>query len=124
MKTKRWMALFTGICILCAAWLLLPTGTTHVAEIYQDQQLLYRIDLDQVDAPYDISIQQDGHSNTIHVIPGDLCVTSASCPDGVCVQHGYLSTQATPIVCLPNKLVIQYESSNSAEADAVTGVAP
>ena len=57
------------------------------------------------------------------MIPGDLCVTSASCPDGICVNHGYLSARAGPIVCLPNRLVIQYRSSDPADADAVAGVA-
>ena len=124
MKTKTWIAIFAGVCILCAGALLLLSGKkSNVAEIYQDGKLLYTIELDKVSEPYDLKIEGDWRSNTVHVIPGDLCVTSASCPDGVCINHGYLSTRAGPIVCLPNRLVIQYRSSDPAEVDAVAGVA-
>lgn len=123
MKTKMWIALFGGICILCAAALLLfPAKKTDVAEIYQNGQLLYTISLSKVREPYDIQLERDGKSNTIHVIRGDLCITHASCPDGVCVNHGYLSSKAGPIVCLPNRVVIKYSGTPS-DIDAVTGAA-
>ncbi|MBQ8509428.1 MAG: NusG domain II-containing protein [Clostridia bacterium] len=38
---------------------------------------------------------------------GRIRVSAADYPDQVCVHQGWQSTGAMPIVCLPNKLVIQ-----------------
>ena len=50
-----------------------------------------------------------------------MSLPKASCPDQVCVKHGFLSSKATPIVCLPNKIVILYSGSVSETVDAVAG---
>lgn len=122
MKPRAWITLFVCVCLLrVAALVFLPSQKGDVVEIYQNRTLLYTIHLDQVSEPYDIELENDGDSNTIHVIPGDICITHASCPDQVCVKHGCLSSKATPIVCLPNKIVIQYSGSVSETVDAVAG---
>ena len=48
-------------------------------------------------------------------------MTSASCPDKVCVHRGKLSEKASPIVCLPNRVLIQYQDNKGGDVDAVTG---
>lgn len=123
MKAKHFIALISVLCLICVGTLFLLSAKDRgqIVEIYQNKQLLYTIDLEQVDTPYDIELEHNGQTNTIHVIHGDICVTCASCPDGVCVNRGYLSKQITPIVCLPNQVVIQYSSSSSDEVDAVAG---
>ena len=62
--------------------------------------------------------------NTILVEPGRICVTEAECPDHVCIQMGWLSSEhPTPIVCLPNEVVIMLSDSteNTNRIDGVTG---
>ena len=59
--------------------------------------------------------------NTIHITHDDIDMTSASCPDKVCVHRGKLSEKASPIVCLPNRVLIQYRDSKGGDVDAVTG---
>ena len=50
-----------------------------------------------------------------------MCVESADCPNGECVAMGYLKSRYLPVVCLPNRLVIQYSDVNASdEPDAVS----
>ena len=46
---------------------------------------------------------------------------TASCPDQVCVKHGALREGGTPIVCLPNRITIDWLETADGGADAVTG---
>lgn len=125
MKNRSWFLLFVCIALLCAgAWIALPARAENpVAEIYQDSKLLYTIDLHSVQAPYDIVLEENGHCNTIHITHDDIEITAATCPDQVCVHRGCLSRKATPIVCLPNRILIQSQRSPSDEVDAVVGAA-
>ena len=42
------------------------------------------------------------------------------CPDLVCVQHGPLQKRGGPIVCLPNRLTIEW-AKHDAQVDALSG---
>ena len=46
---------------------------------------------------------------------GKVAVTSASCPSQDCVKHGF-SDRGAPIVCLPNRLTIEFSSDASYDA--------
>ena len=61
-----------------------------------------------------------GFTNTIEVEPGRIRVREAGCPDQVCVNQGYISDGTVPIVCLPNKLVIEITGGGDS-LDAATG---
>jgi hypothetical protein len=39
---------------------------------------------------------------------GEICVSSAECPDKTCVKMGKLRSESLPIVCLPNHLIIRF----------------
>ncbi len=58
-------------------------------------------------------------NNTIQIKDGVICVCEADCPDKLCVRHGGLRNKYDAIVCLPNKIVIEYK--NGGEIDAVAG---
>ena len=51
---------------------------------------------------------------------GEIYMESAACPDQICVEHGPLRPGGTPIVCLPNRLSIQWIERDAA-VDAVSG---
>ena len=51
---------------------------------------------------------------------GEIYMESAECPDQICVEHGPLRPGGTPIVCLPNRLSIQWIERDAA-VDAVSG---
>ena len=49
---------------------------------------------------------------------GKIAVTEASCPDHYCMKRGFCNS-GTEIVCLPNRLVIQFLDAQ--EIDAAVG---
>ena len=59
--------------------------------------------------------------NIIRIDENGVCVESADCPNGECVAMGYLKSKYFPVVCLPNKLMIQYTNTNIEDGlDAVS----
>ena len=107
MKTKIWIILLAVLLALSlAAGLFLLSGGEDAsrAEIWSDGELLYTLDL-SVDQK--LEIHCGSGVNEITVKDGSIAVTEANCPDGYCMDRGFCSG-GTPIVCLPNKLVIEF----------------
>ena len=44
--------------------------------------------------------------NTVVIRDGRVCVESASCPDKICVNTGWIQYDGQMIVCLPHKLIV------------------
>ena len=61
-----------------------------------------------------------GTGNHLEIRGGEIRMTEADCPDQICVEHGPLRPGGTPIVCLPNRLSIQWIERDAA-VDAVSG---
>jgi hypothetical protein len=92
-----------------------------VARITLDGEVWEEIDLSAVKAPYTLQVEgKDGLTNTILVEPGQIQVQRADCPDQICVHQGVISDGTVPIVCLPNKLIIQIVGGGDG-LDAATG---
>lgn len=106
----------------CAAFLLLrPAGEGTVARITLDGAVVEEIDLSAVTQGYTFTVEgPGGFSNTIQVEPGRIRVLEAGCPDQVCVHQGYISDGTAPIVCLPNRLVIEITGGGDS-LDAAAG---
>ena len=122
MKADRLCLLFLGavaaLCVLCIALIPLFARPGATADILQNGTLLRSVSLDKsteftVPAP-------NGGSNTVTVRDGRIRVSHASCPDQVCVKQGWVSTDMTPIVCLPNGLVVQIKGGDR-HIDGQTG---
>ena len=106
-----------------AAFLLIPKeeGGHPVARITLDGQMVEEIDLTAVSEPYFLTVEgENGLTNTIQVEHGRIRVSEAGCPDQVCVHQGYISDGTVPIVCLPNKLIIEITGGGEV-LDAATG---
>lgn len=101
--------LFIASAAMCAVALHAPHG--DVVEIRSDGELLYTIDL-AASSDKTIIVEHDGKENTITIENHRICVSDADCPDNVCVRTGWLDSPSIPIVCLPNKLVIEYADSD------------
>ena len=79
------------------------------------------IDLAEVESEYSFDITDDeGGTNTVTVRPGEIAVTSANCPDKVCVHMGYIKNSSVPITCLPHKLVITIVDDGSDGPDSIS----
>lgn len=112
-STKFWVILLGAVlAVSLAASLLVFRGRGGAcACIYQNGQLMRTVDLSQVSEPFTFTVEGPAGTNTVQVEPGRIRVSAADCPDQVCVHQGWISTGVVPIVCLPNRLVIQIEDS-------------
>lgn len=126
-KTGFWIAVIAAILVLSAGALLLQHLSQKdavVAEIYVKGECVRTIDLSAVKAPETFEVEGVIGTNTVLVEPGRICITEADCPDHVCIQMGWLSSEhPTPIVCLPNEVVIALsdQTEDHSGIDGVTG---
>jgi hypothetical protein len=94
------------------------------AEVYQDGNLIKTIDLTKVTESYTFTVKgENGEENVIEVKDGEIGIISASCPDHVCVNMGFIRDGAMPITCLPNHLVIKVTDTEKTAEDVIDGVA-
>ena len=109
MRTKVVLLLLLAAVAVSAAWLLLRDRGTDspVARISRDGVLLEEIDLNRVDEPYTLTLEDGSGTNTVAVERGRVCISEADCPDRICVNQGWISDGTVPIVCLPHKLIIE-----------------
>lgn len=111
MKTRYWIIMIAAVAAAAAAATVLvrfltPAGAT--AEIVKDGVVIRRIDLDAVVEEYSFTVGEEGDRNVITVKPGAVCVSSADCPDKICVAHGWVTKDDPyPAVCLPHKLTVR-----------------
>ena len=117
MKTKYWIAVMAFLLALSLGLSLLTLGGEDAtrAEITSEGKLIRTVDL-SVDQQFTIRTE-DGY-NVVTVKDGKIAVTDASCPDHYCMARGFC-TGGTPIVCLPNRLVISFAGDQ--EVDALAG---
>ncbi len=90
-----------------------------VAVIKYDNNEIYRIDLNSVDEPYYIPIENEYHTKIL-VEKGKICFAEAECPDKVCVNTGKISRPGQIAVCIPAKLIIEITGRESL-IDGITG---
>lgn len=122
-KNRIWIIVFSVAALLClCVWLFISniSSPTNVVGIYNHGSLVEKIDLNSVTDEYEITLSGEYGDNIILVSNDHIKMKSADCPDKLCVKHGELKTSSSPIVCLPNKVVIKFENSTGG-ADAKTG---
>ena len=123
MTNRIWIVVFSFVALLCLGiWLFISNASSpsKVVGIYKDGSLVEKIDLNSVTGEREITLSGDLGDNVILVSNGRIEMKSADCPDKICVEHGELKSSSSPIVCLPNKVVIKFENSTDG-ADAKTG---
>lgn len=105
-----------GLCfaLLRAA----PPGARVVVE--QDGRVVLSQELSRLAGPEEIQVAGSrGLCLTVALYPDGVQVTSAGCPDQVCVRTGKLERAGESAVCLPARVVVRLEGG--AGADAITG---
>ena len=114
-KTKIWVIIFALILIISSIAAVIIFANNHdcqQVQIVQNGVIIKEIDLSKVDTPYEFKVEdENGGYNSILVENGKIRISSADCPDKVCVHQGWLKNEA-PIVCLPHKLVIKAAETN------------
>ncbi len=117
-KTRSFVLLFLALAAVCVLWLLLPKNSdaTHVRVIL-DGELVAEIDLSAVREPYTLAV---GEHNTLEITPDGVRMLKADGPDGVCLRQGY-AAPGNPIICLPNRVVVEVTGHAPADVDAIVG---
>ncbi len=124
MKTRFWIILFTLAAVAALAvslFILNHTQSEAIAGVYSDGTLIRTIDLSKVTETYEFTVSYGDEYNTIQVSSEGIRVIDSSCPDKICVHHGFLGS-GMPIVCLPNRLVIRWLTETDTQYDAMTGI--
>ena len=65
-------------------------------------------------------IEINNGTNILIIKDGVADMTEADCPDKLCVKQKSISKNHENIICLPNKVIVEVESSEDSEYDAVT----
>jgi hypothetical protein len=121
-STRTWIVSILVFFLVCAggAAALFFSKPGTVANVYRDGKCIYSVDLSAVTAPFEKSFtDENGHTNTIRVEKGRICMTKADCPDKTCVHTGWIDSSALPVVCLPHRLVIRVEKKAESGIDTV-----
>lgn len=115
MKTKAWILIFSALALVCLGLrlFLLSAPEKKAAQVYSAGELIWEIDLTE-NAEY--RVENGGGWNILTVKDGKICVSYASCPTQDCVKCGAQNSGA-PIVCLPNRMVIEF--SDAVQLDAL-----
>ena len=109
---KLLTAALAAAVVLAGIFLLRPGHkegeTGAIARIKLDGRVIEEIDLTALTEPKTIVVEgAGGLTNTIIAENGTIRVEKADCPDQVCVRQGAIADGTVPIVCLPNKLIIE-----------------
>jgi hypothetical protein len=91
--------------IIASGFMFLSKDEQRYVHIYKDNLAVgvYPLDKDRV-------IRIDTH-NTVEIRNGKVRMLAADCPDKRCVKQG--AGDVLPIVCLPNRVVVEIRSSNA-----------
>jgi len=109
------------VCILLVAslvlsYLFLFRDRGDTVKVTVDGKLYKEYPLSQ-NISEDIVVGEN--SNRLVIKNGKAYVESATCPDGICVNHSPIYRSGQSIVCLPNQVVITVIKRDASSPDAV-----
>ena len=67
-----------------------------------------------------IEIKNGDVTNTLVIKGGVADMTSADCPDHLCVKQKAISKEGESIICLPNKVVVTVKSDTKSDIDSIS----
>ncbi len=114
MKTRTWILLLSALVLLCLGLSLPLLRQTQAASvnIFSDGTLVAALPLS---ADHTLTIPAPGGGeNTVTIRSGAIAVTAATCPDHYCMHRGFC-TGGSSIVCLPNRLVIEFSGEQAVD---------
>ena len=122
MKKSRIILIITAIIFglgIISSLLVFRIPRSNIVSIRSGGREIYSIDLSRAeDCVFDIEFE--GRVNTVEIKDHTIRVTEADCPDRICVKTAAIEAGkgSAPIVCLPNRLVIEPKNGS---ADGRTG---
>ena len=118
LKKKDWILILIIVCVAGGAFLFHQVvggrGANCVTvKVNGEIEGTYSLSEDR-----EVSI--NGGTSILQIKNGKASMISADCPDQLCVHQKAVSMNHENIICLPNKVVVEVESSEESEFDAVT----
>jgi len=99
--------------------LLIPRMTSKsdnlIAEIYENGKLTHSVKLNDIDKPYEISI----NGGKVRLEKNAISYIEANCKDKTCISFGKLTKAGDTASCVPNKTVIVLKG-NKKSIDVIT----
>ena len=107
-STTFWLAVVLGIAAAAAAAMVLLSLGREEGALVQVSQNGQVVDTFPLEEPRSkVYLGPEGRRNVVVIEQGQVSVTEADCPDQVCVRHAPTKAAGDPIVCLPNRLVVE-----------------
>ena len=123
----RWDFLLATLILLAAGALALTLfprqgmGNTQ-AVVKLDNQVIATLSLNsQGDEPVFYSVEECPYPLVLECRNGAIRVAESQCPGEDCLHTGWISRPGAQIICLPNRLVISIQGTESLPFDAITG---
>ncbi len=114
-KKVKWdMILIALLIVICAIIFgviqifVKKDGDTAVVKV--DGRIVQEMDL-KIDNAVEVGGYQGG-INKIEVKDGKVRMTTADCPDELCVKTGWISKTGETIVCLPHRVVVEIKGGS------------
>ena len=128
-SNKFWLLLLGGlVAASVVVMILLWQVPVSNVRIYKEGEIITTINLLTVNQPYTYTVEGMVHTggvsglNIVEIDHGRVRMQKADCPDGYCVRQGWINSGLVPVVCLPNRVVIAFESgTDNTGIDAVVG---
>lgn len=118
LKAKDIILIILILVVAAGAWLLhevLKDTGSGVAVIRVDGVIEGTYPLTE-----DREISINGGSNMLRIRNGSAKMIDADCPDQLCVNQRAVSADNESIICLPNRVIVEIQSRQESEYDAVT----
>lgn len=110
--------------VLIIVLVLLLTGVFFALKLLQQPGAKVHITVNGKQTTYSLSEDHVVELNSINqgqnvvVIKNhEVYMESADCPDKICVRHKAVSKNGESIICLPNEVFVEIESSSKKETD-------
>lgn len=85
------------------------SGSSSCVRIMQNGKCIEEIDLSKVEEVYELTIENEsGGYNIVEIRPESVGVIEADCPDKLCKKQGFIRDGSEAIVCLPNRLIVEF----------------
>lgn len=119
-KLRNDLLLIGGLLLIAAVALIYlfcfrPAG--NQVEISIDGTLYKTVSLDK-DHSEEIRTGESD-CNVLVIRDGKAYMRSATCPDGICVDHAPIFREGESIVCLPNRVVVTVTANDADAPDVV-----
>lgn len=115
------LVVLCAVVLLAAGFLLCPLLTLRTTDgAYCEIRCGDEVTRYPLSDTRTIPLSHGGYTLTVTIAHGTVSVTSADCPDRVCVRTGEISHSGDVIVCIPAEVVIRI-TGNEEAADYVAG---